>query len=387
MPTDGDFVAAYVAGATISELAVRFDVTHKTVRARLARAGVPPRRRGRPVQIALLDDRAWLNSEYVEQARSARGIARDLVCSETAVLDALRRHGLPVRARGGGARRQPMPAELADVGWLRRRYTVGGASIRQIAAELDVSATAVAGALRRAGMTPQPFGDQLTATPVQPVEADIARPPAAGEPQPIGVLSDGTQYFSPLGRLEFVDDGRRVVCHLCGKWLRLLSASHLRRHGWTPAEYREAVGLNLGTPLCAPDESLRRREIGIERYRHHRGVRDGLAHGQQLVRSGEALSLAHAAMPPGSARLQRRLRAAETSQSRRALIRAAAEARRSQRVRELGFRSERAYLRDRYVRRGWGIAPLKAELGVGSGVVERMLNAAGIARRSAGGRA
>jgi hypothetical protein len=201
----------------------------------------------------------------------------------------------------------------------------------------------------------------------------------------MGVLADGTEYFVPLGRLDFVDDDRRVLCHLCGKPFRLLSATHLRRHGWTPLEYRQAFGLNRGTPLCAPVLSEQRRAVGRDRYAHDARVRTGLAQGQELVRSGAALGLAHAAMPAGSAPLQRRLRAAETTAPARRHRRDEALMRRQARVRELGFATDRAYLRDRYVRQGWGIARIKAELRVGSGVVERMLDAARISRRPPGG--
>jgi hypothetical protein len=379
---DQELAAAYAAGATVAELAKRLDVTRKTVRARLTRAGVPGRRRGRPIQIDILADQDWLRREYVQRKRSAADIARELACSPTAVLDALRRHDLPVRDRGGGNRRQPMPKELQDFTWLNRRYSSEGASIRQIAVEVNVSGSAVAAALRRAGIKRRPVGNQSAAVPVQgPVP--ISR---TGVHRPLGLLPDGTGYFAQLGKLEFVEDGRRVVCHLCGKSFRLLSASHLRRHGWTSSDYRFAFGLNRGTPLCAADESARRREIGLERYRNNRRVRDGLARGQEMVRSGEALAMAHAAMPRGTARLQRRLQAAAGSQNQRDALRASAEARRAQSIRELGFRSEGAYLKDRYVRRGWGIAPIKAELQVGSGVVESLLDAAGIERRPPGGR-
>ena len=383
MPDGTDLTASYAAGASVAELADRFDVTRKTVRSRLTRAGVPPRRRGRPVQITALDDRDWLRREYVQRMRSTADIARELACSPTAVLDSLRRHRLPVRDRGGGARRDPMPAQLSNVRWLRRRYATDGASIRQIAVDLGVSASAVASALRRAGVPRRPFGNQRTALPVQPTPEPHGRP--VSESQPVGVLADGTEYFAPLGLLEFADDGRRVVCHLCGGSLRLLSASHLRRHGWTPADYREAFGLNRGTPLCAPAESARRRDIGIERYRKNRAVRDGLALGQEMVRSGEALAMAHAAMPPGSARLQRRMQVIDATGPRREAMRSSAVSRRLARIAALGFRTEQAYLLNRYVRQGWGIAPIKAELRVGSGVVERMLDAAGIERRPARG--
>src|SRR4051794_40542510 len=61
---------------------------------------------------------------------------------------------------------------------------------------------------------------------------------------PIGQLDDGTPFFAPLGALQVVDDGERVTCHLCGRALQLLSAAHLRRHGWTPQLYRSTFGLN-----------------------------------------------------------------------------------------------------------------------------------------------
>jgi hypothetical protein len=199
------------------------------------------------------------------------------------------------------------------------------------------------------------------------------------------VFADGTEYFVPLGRLEFVDDDRRVLCQLCARPLRLLSATHLRQHGWTPQDYRQAFGLNRSTPLCAPAVSERRRVLGRDRYAANARVREGMARGQELVRSGAALRQAHAAMPAGSARLQRRLAAADVTADARRRGQAQAVTRRRKRVRELGFATERAYLRDRYVRRGWGIARIKAELQVGSGVVERLLDAAGIDRRPPGG--
>ena len=110
-----------------------------------------------------------------------------------------------------------------------------------------------------------------------------------------------------------------------------------------------------------------------------------MALGQELVRSGEALRLAHTAAPAGSARLQRRLRAADAGSESRRQRHDDAVTRRRERIRELGFASERAYLRDRYLRRGWGIARIKADLRVGSGAVEQLLDVAGIPRRVAGG--
>jgi len=277
-----------------------------------------------------------------------------------------------------------MPSRLRNVDWLRQRYAAG-ASIRVIAVELGVSGTAVAVALRRAGIARRPVGNTRPAR-VSPESALPVRPRSRRRSsRAVGVLADGTEYFVPLGVLEFVDDDTRVRCHLCGNAFRLLSATHLRGHGWTPAEYREAFGLNRGTPLCAPTVSAQRRSTGRDRYANNPRVRDGMALGQELVRSGEALRMAQAAAPAGSARLQRRLRAADVTAESRRQRHDDAVARRQERVRELGFASERAYLRDRYLRRSWGIARIRADLRVGSGVVEQLLDVAGIPRRVAGG--
>src|SRR5262249_40597544 len=81
--------------------------------------------------------------------------------------------------------------------------------------------------------------------------------PLPGEPLPaeLGVLADGTRYYSPLGRL--LVDGDRVCCHLCGRWY-LSVASHLRSHGWAKADYIAAFGLELGNPLAGEATHKRR---------------------------------------------------------------------------------------------------------------------------------
>ncbi len=68
-----------------------------------------------------------------------------------------------------------------------------------------------------------------------------------------------TSPFAPVGELLIVDGGERVVCHLCGRALRMLGATHLRQHGWTADLYREAFGLRRGASLCAPVMTERRR--------------------------------------------------------------------------------------------------------------------------------
>jgi hypothetical protein len=202
---------------------------------------------------------------------------------------------------------------------------------------------------------------------------------------PIGELDDGTPFFAPLGELQVIDDGERVTCHICGRALQLLSAEHLRRHGWTPQLYRQAFGLNRSTALCSPTVAERRRSIGIERYQHNARVRSGLAQGQALARSGRLLEMSHAVQRPGTAALERRRRSEKVTAASRGARRADAAARRHNRVTELGFESERDYLIDRYIVRQWPVARIKTELEIGSSVLTEILDAAAITRRKPGG--
>src|SRR5450759_2903687 len=127
----------------------------------------------------------------------------------------------------------------------------------------------------------------------------------------------GTQYpAAPLGELVVVEDGDRVVCHVCGRAFAFLSG-HLGRHHLTAGEYRECFGLGRSTPLCAPAVLARRRELGLDRYAGNSQLRAGLAIGQTMARSGELLELSHTGQPAGSARLQSRRRAGERTEPTR----------------------------------------------------------------------
>ena len=51
-----------------------------------------------------------------------------------------------------------------------------------------------------------------------------------------------------------------VTCLICGKAGKVLTKSHLAKHGMTPAEYRETFGIKKGTPLIAKALIKARRE-------------------------------------------------------------------------------------------------------------------------------
>jgi hypothetical protein len=61
-----------------------------------------------------------------------------------------------------------------------------------------------------------------------------------------------------------------VCCHLCGRWMKAVGGTHLRWHGWTIDDYREAFQLGRQTPTCARgvSDSLRR---AAERHIGHNG--------------------------------------------------------------------------------------------------------------------
>ncbi len=192
--------------------------------------------------------------------------------------------------------------------------------------------------------------------------------------------------FAPVGELRIVDDGERVVCHLCGRALAMLAASHLRQHGWTAAEYREAFGLRRSTSLCAPAVTAQRRQLGLKRYESNRELRQGLEVGQAMARSGRLLELAHLAQPAGSARVETRRRAGERTAGLRQRTAAEAALRLKTRLVELGFADDLVgYLRDGYERRHLSVLALTRELGVGNSRMKAELDAAGVVRRRPGG--
>lgn len=98
-----------------------------------------------------------------------------------------------------------------------------------------------------------------------------------------GVLPDGTAHHVPVGVVWA--EHTQVCCHLCGGWFRSVSA-HLGSHGWTRERYLEAFGLERGVSLeCA--ETRERRAASFDPRRiFEPEVREGIAAGHALARSG-----------------------------------------------------------------------------------------------------
>ncbi len=105
----------------------------------------------------------------------------------------------------------------------------------------------------------------------------VARPAVA-------VLADGTPAFAPIGEVVVTD--ARVVCHLCGRALRSVTA-HLRVHGYTKEAYCEAFGLERGQSLEGPDTRKLRAAALTSRLVFDTAFRAGSAAGRKRARSGE----------------------------------------------------------------------------------------------------
>jgi hypothetical protein len=108
---------------------------------------------------------------------------------------------------------------------------------------------------------------------------------AARPARPVtGVLADGTPFFAPVG--EVVQDGPLVVCHLCGRPWRSVTA-HLRVHGWTKDAYGAAFGLERGQSLEGAETRKLRAAALASRLVFDAAFREGSVTGRRRARTGE----------------------------------------------------------------------------------------------------
>jgi hypothetical protein len=113
--------------------------------------------------------------------------------------------------------------------------------------------------------------------------ARAARPVRPARPV-TGVLADGTPFFAPVG--EVVRDGPLIVCHLCGRLWRSVTA-HLRVHGWTKDAYCAAFGLERGQSLEGAETRKLRAAALASRLVFDAAFREGSAAGRRRARTGE----------------------------------------------------------------------------------------------------
>lgn len=134
-----------------------------------------------------------------------------------------------------------------------------------------------------------------------------ARPRGGRRARPVaGVLADGTAFYAPFGAV--VIDGPLIICHLCGRPRRSVSA-HLRAHGWTADAYREAFGLERGQSLEGPDTRKLRAAAFSSRLVFEPAVRAGSAAGRERARNGQLARDAAAAARGRGVPEQRRRKA------------------------------------------------------------------------------
>jgi len=132
-------------------------------------------------------------------------------------------------------------------------------------------------------------------------------PQAAGSRRAVaGWLADGTAFHAPIG--EVVTDGDLVVCHLCGRQFRSVTA-HLRGHGWTKDAYCAAFGLERGQSLEGTATRKLRAAAFSSRLLFEPAVRDGSANGRARARAGLLAADAAAAARGRSLPEQRRRKA------------------------------------------------------------------------------
>src|SRR5215831_12197391 len=193
-----------------------------------------------------------------------------------------------------------------------------------------------------------------------------------------GVLADGTAFYAPAG--EVVTDGPLVICHLCGRSLRSVTA-HLRVHGWTPDAYREAFGLERGQSLEGPDTRKLRAAAFTARLVFDPAIRDGSAAGRERARAGQLARDAAAAASGRRMPEQRRKKAlrilaaippeaiaqANKERARRHLARVAAHVAQRQGYPDIG-----ALVLDQ-VTRGASLAAISREAGLGKDWLSRHL--------------
>jgi len=199
------------------------------------------------------------------------------------------------------------------------------------------------------------------------------------------VLLDGTPAHAAPGRLAADEDGR-LACHLCGRWFAHLGA-HLRRHGWTAARYREAVGLPLHVPLCSAEVSGRIAATQKANWDADPEARGRFAPGRELARSGELNRLATIAARERQDRGQTPDAVRAARARRLAAGRAAQAARRDARLAAVlaasGAASLHDLLRARYAA-GTSLDQLAKLTGLGRTRLRGELAAAGVAVRGSG---
>jgi len=101
--------------------------------------------------IPQLNDKKWIETEYIYNNRSPEEIAEELNCSFETVLKILRKHKIPIRSRSVKMNKLRTDAilELRNFDWLKEQYIDKHRNIADIALELGCSGHTVITYLKR----------------------------------------------------------------------------------------------------------------------------------------------------------------------------------------------------------------------------------------------
>lgn len=210
-------------------------------------------------------------------------------------------------------------------------------------------------------------------------EGDPTRQPTRSH-EHIWQLPDGRGLHAPFGTLVRHPETGEPCCHFCGRWFTALG-SHVRVHGCSAEEYRELLGLRRRSALAAPALSTAISARQRARYLASGEVRQRLAVGQDMARSGELNARGRAssqAPRPETVAVQRRTLA---TGHLAAVERRTAELHR--RVSALGASSVEEYMTSAYLS-GTSLAALARTTGLGRARVSQVLKDAGLELRPTG---
>ena len=195
-------------------------------------------------------------------------------------------------------------------------------------------------------------------------------------------LPDGTGLHAPLGVIQVEEATGRLCCHLCGNWFRSLG-SHVGVHGHTADSYRAELGLCRGEPLIRRELSAAISARQKAAYGSSDVVRERLAAGQELARSGALSTVAVQARSDNPLPAEALARQARALAAGRRTVAGQREAALRSVLEDSGCPDLPSYLRLRYGR-GASLADLAAETGLGRDRLRREIAAAGVGVRGPG---
>lgn len=192
----------------------------------------------------------------------------------------------------------------------------------------------------------------------------------------------GIELHAPPGELVRDEETGKVLCHLCGRWFVFLGG-HVRVHGFNAASYRELAGLCKTRALAARELSDLVSTRQKAHYATQQVMRDRLAEGQQMARTGELSLLVRQAADPAAIPLERLLGQADQLASGRATVSSRRARALVENVSRMGFDDLGNYLRHAYAA-GASLELLARNTGLGRSRLRQALISAEVSLRPQG---